>query len=102
MADEDASASSDNLEWVPSPSPRYQDTVTFKDKLSSKVLSNPFVPIGLIATVSCLVMGLNAMRTNQPVRSQMMMRGRVLAQGFTIAAILVGIMMSASSRKKEQ
>lgn len=93
---------SDELEWVPAPSPQFLDTITFQEKFKSKISANPFVPLGLVATVSFLVMGLNSMRTGRSARSQLMMRGRVVAQGFTIVAILVGIWMGAASRKKQQ
>ena len=44
-----------------------------------------------MATVGFLIFGLRAMMTNNQRQSQLMMRGRVLAQGFTIAVIAGGL-----------
>ncbi|KIH57504.1 RNA polymerase Rpb5 domain protein [Ancylostoma duodenale] len=60
--------------------------------LSSTVLQramgNPFVPIGMIATVGCLIGMLNATIKRKPNRAQIYMRGRCIAQGLTVAALI--------------
>ena len=60
---------------------------TFMEKLNRKVSSEPLVPIGCLATVAFLGAGLRAFNQGQAGRSQMLMRGRVLAQGFTVLYI---------------
>lgn len=70
---------------------------TTQEKLIRKIRENPFVPIGCTATVGALVYGLYNFYHGRSQMSQYMMRARVLAQGFTFIAILVG--MSVASRK---
>uniref|UniRef100_A0A0N4VUJ1 HIG1 domain-containing protein n=1 Tax=Haemonchus placei TaxID=6290 RepID=A0A0N4VUJ1_HAEPC len=55
-----------------------------------RALSNPFVPIGMAATVGCLVGMLSATLKRKPNQAQLFMRGRCLAQGFTVAALVYG------------
>ncbi|KJH43145.1 hypoxia induced protein region [Dictyocaulus viviparus] len=55
-----------------------------------RALANPLVPLGMVATVGCLVGMLNSVLKRESYRAQLYMRGRCLAQGFTVAA-LVGI-----------
>ena len=57
---------------------------TFTEKLNRKFSSEPLVPIGCLVTLTCLGAGLRAFNQGQAGRSQMLMRGRVLAQGFTV------------------
>ncbi|KAK6026285.1 RNA polymerase Rpb5 domain protein [Ostertagia ostertagi] len=55
-----------------------------------RALANPFVPIGMAATVGCLI-GMLAMTVRRkPMQAQYFMRGRCLAQGFTVAALVYG------------
>ena len=49
----------------------------------------------MLATTLALSFGLNAMRKGNKAKSQMMMRARIYAQGFTIFAILGGIFLAA-------
>lgn len=51
--------------------------------------------IGALATAACLTYGLNSLRTGDRKMSQIMMRARVVAQGFTLAALVGGIMLAA-------
>ncbi|KAJ0183255.1 hypothetical protein K1T71_001231 [Dendrolimus kikuchii] len=63
-------------------------------KFVRKFTENPFVPIGCLATAGALSYGLWSFRTGRKRMSQQMMRLRIVAQGFTITALVVGVMLS--------
>ncbi len=67
---------------------KFQETP--KAKLLRKMMENPFVPLGTIATTGCLAAGLVKFARKDRWGSQKMMRGRVAAQGFTVLAIALG------------
>ncbi|KAJ6639679.1 HIG1 domain family member 2A, mitochondrial [Pseudolycoriella hygida] len=67
-----------------------------RDKLIRKIKENPLVPIGCLATATALGMGLWQFRKGNSKMSQTMMRVRIGAQGFTVLALLVGVMMTMS------
>ncbi|XP_075398108.1 HIG1 domain family member 2A, mitochondrial [Tenrec ecaudatus] len=73
----------------------YGDTEGFKEKFLRKTRENPLVPIGCLGTAAALSYGLYCFHRGQSQRSQLMMRTRIIAQGFTVAAILVGLAASA-------
>ncbi|CAG9787800.1 unnamed protein product [Diatraea saccharalis] len=77
-----------------------QHIETFSEKFQRKFNENPFVPIGALATAAALSYGLWSFRTGQKRMSQNMMRLRIVAQGFTITAVVVGVMMSATKTIK--
>uniref|UniRef100_A0A1B6F0L0 HIG1 domain-containing protein n=1 Tax=Cuerna arida TaxID=1464854 RepID=A0A1B6F0L0_9HEMI len=70
---------------------------TGTEKFVRKVKENPLVPAGAILTTICLSLGLMSMRRGQTQMSQLMMRGRVAAQGFTIVALVTGLCLKAAS-----
>ncbi|CAG5028412.1 unnamed protein product [Parnassius apollo] len=70
-------------------------TETTKEKFIRKFKENPFVPIGCFATAGALSYGLWCFRTGRTKLSQRMMRVRIVAQGLTITALVVGVMMTA-------
>ncbi|XP_063148187.1 HIG1 domain family member 2A, mitochondrial [Candoia aspera] len=70
------------------------DAEQFESKFVRKFRENPFVPIGCIGTAGILTYGLICFMRNNPQKSQMMMRARVLAQGFTVASLLVGVVFT--------
>ncbi|XP_049872291.1 HIG1 domain family member 2A, mitochondrial [Pectinophora gossypiella] len=72
---------------------------TTAEKFGRKFSENPFVPIGCLATASALAYGLWTFRTRNSRLSQQMMRLRIVAQGFTITALVVGVMMTAGRTK---
>ncbi|XP_071314076.1 HIG1 domain family member 2A, mitochondrial [Trachinotus anak] len=78
---------------------KYQDE-TFKEKLMRKTKQNPFVPIGCLATAGALMYGLRAFQQGKTHQSQLLMRGRIAAQGFTIVALLVGVFATALKPKQ--
>ncbi|KOB67009.1 HIG1 domain family member 2A [Operophtera brumata] len=70
-----------------------------RDKLVRKISENPFVPIGCFATAGALSYGLWSFRTGRRQMSQKMMRLRIVAQGFTITALVLGVMMTGKTIK---
>ncbi|XP_007524422.1 HIG1 domain family member 2A, mitochondrial [Erinaceus europaeus] len=73
----------------------YASTESFKEKFLRKTRENPVVPIGCLGTAAALSYGLFCFHRGHSQRSQLMMRTRIAAQGFTVAAILVGLFTSA-------
>uniref|UniRef100_F6V2I8 HIG1 domain-containing protein n=3 Tax=Equus TaxID=9789 RepID=F6V2I8_HORSE len=73
----------------------YSTPESFKEKFLRKTRENPMVPIGCLGTAAALTYGLYCFHRGQSQRSQFMMRTRIAAQGFTVAAILLGLAASA-------
>ncbi|XP_030620918.1 HIG1 domain family member 2A, mitochondrial [Chanos chanos] len=71
----------------------------FKDKFIRKTKENPFVPIGCLGTAGALIYGLSAFRQGKTRQSQLLMRARIFAQGFTVVAIIVGVATTALKSK---
>ncbi|KYO29936.1 HIG1 domain family member 2A, mitochondrial [Alligator mississippiensis] len=67
----------------------------FSDKFKRKMRENPLVPIGCLGTLGALTYGLVCFKKGDRQQSQLMMRARILAQGFTIAALMVGVVVTA-------
>jgi len=63
---------------------------------------NPFVPIGLAATVFFLANGLRHMANKNVAKQQIMMRGRVLAQSFTVLALFGGMWFEAERKRRKE
>jgi hypothetical protein len=59
---------------------------SFEEKLYRKVTAEPLVPIGCCVTSYFLASGIRSFLNRDTARSQLMMRGRVAAQGATILA----------------
>ncbi|NXX97286.1 HIG2A protein, partial [Centropus bengalensis] len=72
----------------------------FGEKFLRKTRENPLVPLGCLCTASVLIYGLINFKRGNIRRSQLMMRARVLAQGFTFAALLGGMVVTAMKSKK--
>jgi Hypoxia induced protein conserved region len=72
-----------------------------KDKLIRKFKENPFVPIGCLATAAALSVGLYSFKKGERRMSQMMMRTRIVAQGFTVVALVVGVLGFTINKDKE-
>ncbi|XP_004449063.1 HIG1 domain family member 2A, mitochondrial [Dasypus novemcinctus] len=73
----------------------YSSPEGFKEKFLRKTRENPMVPIGCLGTAAALTYGLYCFHRGHSQRSQLMMRTRIAAQGFTIAAILLGLFASS-------
>jgi hypothetical protein len=63
---------------------------TFMQKFMRKSKKEPLVPIGVLATTAFLIAGLRSFHSGTKSQAQMFMRGRVLAQGFTVLALSWG------------
>uniref|UniRef100_A0A3P9BT19 HIG1 hypoxia inducible domain family, member 2A n=1 Tax=Maylandia zebra TaxID=106582 RepID=A0A3P9BT19_9CICH len=81
------------------PLPKVKDE-TFKEKFARKTKENPFVPIGCLGTAGALIYGLRAFHQGKTRQSQLLMRGRIFAQGFTVVAIIVGVFATALKPKQ--
>ncbi|KAH0629900.1 hypothetical protein JD844_012376, partial [Phrynosoma platyrhinos] len=55
---------------------------------------------GCLGTAGVLTYGLICFKRGNTHQSQMMMRARILAQGFTVAALIVGVVVTALKPKK--
>ncbi|XP_059846222.1 HIG1 domain family member 2A, mitochondrial [Hypanus sabinus] len=84
--------------FTPLPKPHEEG---FADKFIRKTKENPFVPIGMLGTAGALTYGLIAFKHGKTRQSQMLMRTRIFAQGFTVAAILIGVLATAMKRKEK-
>ncbi|XP_004932659.1 HIG1 domain family member 2A, mitochondrial [Bombyx mandarina] len=73
---------------------------TTREKFHRKFTENPFVPLGCLATAGALSMGLWSFRTGKTRLSQQMMRVRILAQGLTIAALVIGVVITTGKSSK--
>mmetsp|Transcript_55383 Transcript_55383/g.64773 ORF Transcript_55383/g.64773 Transcript_55383/m.64773 type:complete len:157 (-) Transcript_55383:311-781(-) len=69
--------------------PKMHKVETFEEKLYRKFSQEPFIPIGCVLTTYCLVSGIKSFMDRDAARSQLMMRGRVVAQTSTIVAFMV-------------
>lgn len=72
----------------------------FAKKFARKFAQNPFVPIGFLATVGALSYGLWSFRMGKSRLSQQMMRWRIVAQVFTVTAVLAGVMLATNRKLK--
>ncbi|XP_018603314.1 HIG1 domain family member 2A, mitochondrial [Scleropages formosus] len=72
----------------------------FMDKFARKTKENPFVPLGCLATAATLTYGLISFKQGKTRQSQLLMRGRIFAQGFTVVAIVVGVAAAALKPKQ--
>ncbi|GCB79481.1 HIG1 domain family member 2A, mitochondrial [Scyliorhinus torazame] len=84
-------------DFVPLPRPKEEG---FRDKFIRKTKENPFVPIGMLGTAGALTYGLVSFKHGKTRQSQLLMRARIFAQGFTVAAILLGVVAAALKRKE--
>ncbi|XP_054010064.1 HIG1 domain family member 2A, mitochondrial-like [Hylaeus anthracinus] len=67
---------------------------TFTEKMVRKTKENPVVPLGAMATVAALTVGVYNFYHGNTKMSQYMMRARVGAQAFTIFAMVAGFMLT--------
>ncbi len=60
---------------------------TFSEKLFRKCTNEPLVPLGTMATCYFLFNGMKAFHRGEKAKAQLLMRGRVVAQGVTVLAM---------------
>merc|ERR1712126_261331 len=70
------------------------------EKFKRKFWENPVLPVGAGLTTLALLLGLRAFRRQDKHMSQLMMRARVGAQGFTVLALLGGVLKTAFDAKQ--
>ncbi|ROT75356.1 putative HIG1 domain family member 2A, mitochondrial [Penaeus vannamei] len=70
-------------------------TETAGEKFKRKFKENPLVPIGCGLTAGALCFGLLSFSRGNRRTSQNMMRLRIAAQGFTVAALMIGIVKTS-------
>ncbi|CAB1096170.1 unnamed protein product [Ectocarpus sp. CCAP 1310/34] len=75
---------------------------SFFEKLAVKGKKEPLVPIGALATVGFLVSGIYSFKQGNKQLSQKLMRGRVVAQGFTILVMTAGFFMAGPPEMTRQ
>ncbi|KAI0210462.1 HIG1 domain family member 2A, mitochondrial [Lamellibrachia satsuma] len=73
---------------------------SFADKAMRKSKENPFVPLGLGATLMALSAGLWTLKTGNRAHGQKMMRYRVFAQSFTLFALIAGMAYTSFKKSK--
>ncbi|KAG9339303.1 hypothetical protein JZ751_023857 [Albula glossodonta] len=83
--------------FSPFPMPKEEG---FKEKFIRKTKENPFVPLGCLGTAGALTYGLIAFKHGKSRQSQVLMRSRIFAQGFTVIAIIVGVAITAMKPKQ--
>jgi len=74
-----------------------QQSETAGQKFERKFKENPLVPIGCGLTATALCFGLWNFSHGRSHMSQKMMRMRIAAQGFTVVALMLGIVKSSMS-----
>lgn len=73
---------------------------SFSKNVLQKCQDNLLVPIGLLATVACLTMGLVSFRRGNSRNQQLFMRGRVGFQAFTLFAMTGSMFFATNSKRK--
>ncbi|XP_037938081.1 HIG1 domain family member 2A, mitochondrial [Teleopsis dalmanni] len=100
---EEITLSNEELEWIQMR--RDFDSLrqeTVKEKMLRKIKSNPLVPIGCLATAAALSVGLYNFRTGNRKMSQLMMRARIAAQGFTVIALVTGVVLTYGQKSDKE
>ena len=75
---------------------KHQETAN--EKLVRKFWENPFIPVGAVITTGFLVNGLFRFGRRDSAGSQVMMRGRIVAQAFTVGALMVGVALNIKNK----
>ena len=82
--------------------PPGESTESALEKFIRKSTAEPLVPIGAAVTIGFLVRGLKAFHAGQSNTSQMMMRGRIAAQAFTVGALILGTYAGMKPHERPQ
>lgn len=78
------------------------ETRTSRSTIFKKCADNLLVPLGLVATTACLTLGLFNLQKGDAGKQQFYMRGRVIAQGFTLAAMGFTMFMTQKKRDRQK
>ncbi|KAJ9150337.1 hypothetical protein NKR23_g3818 [Pleurostoma richardsiae] len=72
------------------------------NKVMRRLKQEPLIPLGCLLTVAAFTNAYRAMRRGDHNQVQRMFRARVLAQGFTVAAMVAGGLYFGAERHKER
>ncbi|RMZ87773.1 hypothetical protein DV736_g4999, partial [Chaetothyriales sp. CBS 134916] len=106
-----ASAAADRSDPGPSPLSAVPVGSSFDDdffeesrfqKFTRKIVQEPLIPLGCLATSYALYQASKSIRQGNPVRTNKMFRARIYAQGFTLVAIVVGSFFYRDERMKRR
>lgn len=75
---------------------------SFFEKVVRKTKNEPLVPLGALVTTGFLLAGFRSFTQGRKHQAQMLMRGRVLAQGFTVIAMGVGAFLGMKPHERPQ
>lgn len=75
---------------------------SFYEKAVRKTKNEPLVPFGALLTTGFLIAGFRSFTQGRKHQAQMLMRGRVLAQGFTVIAMGVGAFLGMKPHDRPQ
>ncbi|XP_059801741.1 HIG1 domain family member 2A-like [Hypanus sabinus] len=84
--------------FTPLPKPNEKG---FGDKFIRRTKDNPFVPIRVLGIAGTLTYGLIGFKHGKTQQSQMLIHVGIFAQGFTVAAVLVGMVATAMKCKEK-
>lgn len=91
---------SDRFSWL-----QKENLSVYGDEITDLVFNDLFTKssfvlfAGCLATAGALTYGLIAFKRGETRQSQFLMRTRIAAQGFTIAAIMFGVVLAATKSK---
>merc|ERR1711997_885483 len=74
----------------------------FKSKFKQKMAKDPLIPIGAGITAGVLCLGLLSFAMKRRKASQILMRARVVAQGFTVVAMVGAVLKKAADEGKKK
>jgi len=100
-----------DLRWIENDEPtdtfesefsRIEPSGTFNNRFFRKCRENLLVPLGLLATTLCVVVGISKIGTKQIETQQALMRGRVGFQAATIFFMACAMYESKAKAKKNR
>ncbi|RMZ80765.1 hypothetical protein DV738_g2703, partial [Chaetothyriales sp. CBS 135597] len=71
-------------------------------KFTRKIMQEPLIPFGCLATSYALYQASKSIRQGNPVRTNKMFRARIYAQGFTLVAVVIGGFFYRDERLKRR
>ncbi|RMD44319.1 hypothetical protein DV735_g877, partial [Chaetothyriales sp. CBS 134920] len=106
-----AAATADSSDAGPSPLSASPVGSSFDDdfleesrlqKFTRKIMQEPLVPFGCLATSYALYQASKSIRLGNPVQTNKMFRARIYAQGFTLVAVVIGGFFYRDERLKRR
>ena len=76
----------------------FQEERSFSSRMFGFIGGNPFVAVGLVGVTYFLTSGLRSMVSGDRVRSQRMMRGRILSQSFVCVSLVTGLLLHSAMK----